>query len=69
VGELEEAEMNQEDTIADPFTPFEDLPEERKVIVTIRAVLVGCICGALVNASNGMVPFPSLERSIVKTMS
>ncbi|EME86509.1 uncharacterized protein MYCFIDRAFT_202529 [Pseudocercospora fijiensis CIRAD86] len=36
----------------DPFTPFDDLPEERHIIVTIRAVLVGVVCGALVNASN-----------------
>lgn len=52
VGELEESEMRDEDTIADPFEPFNDLPEERKIIVTIRAMLVGCVCGALVNASN-----------------
>jgi hypothetical protein len=51
-GELENSEFNQEHTIADPFTPFEDLPDERRIIVTIRAMLVGSICGALVNASN-----------------
>ena len=38
--------------VVDPFVPFDDLPEERQRILTIRAMLVGCICGALVNASN-----------------
>lgn len=52
VGELEESEMRDEETIADPFEPFHDIPDERKIIVTIRAMLVGCVCGALVNASN-----------------
>lgn len=52
VGELEESEMRDEETVADPYEPFNDIPEERKTIVTIRAMLVGCICGALVNASN-----------------
>jgi len=37
---------------ADPFEPFDDLPEERKRIVTIRAIILGCICGALVGSSN-----------------
>jgi len=41
-----------EGTIADPFAPYDDLPEERHWVVTFRAMLVGCICGALVNASN-----------------
>ncbi|KAH0412037.1 oligopeptide transporter, partial [Aureobasidium melanogenum] len=41
-----------EGTIADPFEPYNDLPEERHWVVTFRAMLVGCICGALVNASN-----------------
>ena len=36
----------------DPFVPFNDLPDERRRIVTIRAMVVGAICGALVNASN-----------------
>ena len=51
VGEMEEAEM-EEESEADPFKPFDDLPPERHWIVTIRAMLVGCICGALVNSSN-----------------
>lgn len=37
---------------ADPFVPFDNLPEEPQRIVTIRAVFVGLCCGALVNASN-----------------
>ncbi|KAH0354266.1 oligopeptide transporter, partial [Aureobasidium melanogenum] len=41
-----------EGTIADPFEPYNDLPEERHWVVTFRAMLIGCICGALVNASN-----------------
>ncbi|USW50572.1 Putative oligopeptide transporter, OPT superfamily [Septoria linicola] len=55
VGEMEEVDFEkpgQEPTEADPFTPFDDLPEERHFIVTIRSILVGVICGALVNASN-----------------
>ncbi|EMC98140.1 hypothetical protein BAUCODRAFT_32137 [Baudoinia panamericana UAMH 10762] len=50
-GEMEEVEMDEEPVI-DPFVPFDDLPEERQRIVTFRAMFVGCICGALVNASN-----------------
>lgn len=38
--------------LPDPFVPFDDLPEEPSRILTVRAVVVGCICGALVNASN-----------------
>lgn len=37
---------------ADPFKPFADLPDERARVLTFRAVLVGLIAGALVNASN-----------------
>ncbi|KAK4555422.1 hypothetical protein LTR86_007719 [Recurvomyces mirabilis] len=51
VGEMEETEMHEEPTV-DPFVPFDDLPDENHRIVTVRAMLVGCICGALVNASN-----------------
>jgi OPT family oligopeptide transporter len=56
VGELEEDEFGKpgdhEELETDPFKPYDDLPEERHYIVTIRAVVLGCICGALVNASN-----------------
>lgn len=55
MGEMEEDEFNKdhgEIEEFDPFVPFNDLPDERKRIVTIRAMLVGAICGALVNASN-----------------
>ncbi|KAK5117447.1 hypothetical protein LTR85_008832 [Meristemomyces frigidus] len=51
VGEMEELDVDEEPVI-DPFVPFDDLPEERHRIVTVRAMLVGCVCGALVNASN-----------------
>lgn len=45
----------------DPFTPFNDLPPERSRVITIRAVVIGCIAGALVNSSNVRnCPFPDL---------
>ncbi|KAF2139769.1 uncharacterized protein K452DRAFT_275283 [Aplosporella prunicola CBS 121167] len=34
------------------FTPFEDLADEPDNVLTVRAVLVGIACGALINASN-----------------
>ena len=46
-----DAEHHDDFTI-DPFKPFDDLPSERKNILTIRALFVGLCCGALVNASN-----------------
>lgn len=52
VGEAEEVEMHDQDITVDPFAPFDDLPDEPKRIITVRAVILGCICGALVNASN-----------------
>lgn len=55
VGEMEEDDFDKPDpaiVTLDPFTPFNDLPDERRRIVTIRAMLIGVICGALVNASN-----------------
>ena len=41
-----------DDFTIDPFKPFDDLPEEGKHILTVRALFVGLCCGALVNASN-----------------
>ena len=38
--------------VEDPFQPFNDLPSEDRNILTIRAITVGILCGALVNASN-----------------
>lgn len=54
VGEMEENDLKDgyETPVQDPFTPFDDIPDERHSIVTFRAMLIGCICGALVNASN-----------------
>lgn len=46
-----DAEHHDDFTI-DPFKPFDDLPEENRSILTIRALFVGLCCGALVNASN-----------------
>lgn len=43
---------HHDDFTLDPFKPFDDLPEERKNILTLRALFVGLCCGALVNASN-----------------
>lgn len=37
---------------ADPFVSFDDLPDEDRNILTFRAILVGLLCGGLVNASN-----------------
>jgi hypothetical protein len=52
-GEAVDSDDDQSDLLqADPFVPFDDLPEERSRILTIRAVLLGCICGALVGSSN-----------------
>jgi hypothetical protein len=42
----------QDDFALDPFKPFDDLPPERSWILTVRALIVGLIAGALVNASN-----------------
>lgn len=55
VGEMEETDLKEgleEELEQDPFKPFDNLPEERQSIVTIRAMLIGVVCGALVNASN-----------------
>lgn len=56
VGEMEEPEFEKPEdgdvVTLDPFVPFDDLPEENRRIITIRAMFVGAVCGALVNASN-----------------
>lgn len=39
-------------TTVDPFLPFDDLPKEDRNIFTLRAIMVGIVCGGLVNASN-----------------
>ena len=36
----------------DPFKPLEDLADDTGNILTFRAIIVGLLCGALVNASN-----------------
>lgn len=43
---------HMDDFTLDPFKPFDDLPDERHIILTFRALFVGLCCGALVNASN-----------------
>ena len=48
--EMTSKEVPQDDSA--PFVPFEDLPHERDSILTLRAVIVGLLCGGLVNASN-----------------
>jgi hypothetical protein len=52
VGESSDFDEGSDVAHIDPFEPFDDLPDERKRIVTIRAVILGCICGALVGSSN-----------------
>lgn len=36
----------------DKFAPFPDMHHDPNPILTFRALLIGCLCGALVNASN-----------------
>lgn len=43
---------NQDDPQSDPFEPFRDIPPSDGNILTIRALVVGCLCGALINCSN-----------------
>ena len=41
--------------LLDPFKPFPDVPNEETEssrVVTVRSILIGCILGSLVNASN-----------------
>jgi hypothetical protein len=51
-GDVLNGEASLEGAERDPFKPFDDLPDENHNILTIRAISVGLICGALVNASN-----------------
>jgi hypothetical protein len=43
---------SDEPEAADPFLSFDDLPDEDRNILTFRAIVVGLLCGGLVNASN-----------------
>ena len=36
----------------DPFSPLNDLAEDNENILTFRAIVIGVMCGTLVNASN-----------------
>lgn len=38
--------------LSDSFVPFADIPDCTGPIVTLRAAVVGVLCGVLVNASN-----------------
>ncbi|KAG5290070.1 hypothetical protein I7I48_09576 [Histoplasma ohiense] len=40
------------DLTEDKFAPFPDMHHDPNPILTFRALLIGCLCGALVNASN-----------------
>jgi len=51
-GALETTDADQDVITVDPYVPYDDLPDENKRIVTVRAVILGCMCGAAVNASN-----------------
>lgn len=54
--EMESEETEEYEVESDPFVPFPDEPgiadEREGEILTVRAVVVGCVLGALVNASN-----------------
>jgi hypothetical protein len=50
--DLNRQERSGDNFSADPFQPFDDLPDEKRNVLTIRAITVGILCGALVNASN-----------------
>lgn len=45
-------EDDADDFAKDPFRPFNDLGNETQNILTVRAMVVGVLCGALVNTSN-----------------
>ncbi|KAE8381144.1 OPT oligopeptide transporter protein-domain-containing protein [Aspergillus bertholletiae] len=47
-------EDEDEDTAlpTDPFEPFNDVEPATGSILTLRALIVGCLCGTLVNAAN-----------------
>jgi uncharacterized oligopeptide transporter (OPT) family protein len=50
---IEDTQDSPVDSYAlDPFQPFNDLADEKHWVLTFRAVFIGIICGALVNASN-----------------
>jgi len=36
----------------DPFVPWDDLPEEQYYVARVRSIIIGILCGTLVNASN-----------------
>jgi hypothetical protein len=50
--ELKEDSSTDESSDLDPFRCFDDLPDEDRNILTLRAIVVGLFCGGLVNASN-----------------
>lgn len=45
-------DLSTDGSSRDPFVPFEDVPVLDTQIITFRAILIGSLCGALVNASN-----------------
>jgi hypothetical protein len=49
---LDPVEPHTEEVGFDPFVPFDNLPDERPRVITVRAIIVGIIAGSLVNASN-----------------
>lgn len=46
-----EADILEDGFVKDPFVPFDNIQPEARIL-TFRAMLIGAICGALVNASN-----------------
>lgn len=45
-------EQSQEVSLFQPLNDAERPEPERKIVVTIRSVIIGCVLGSLVNASN-----------------
>ncbi|KAL4875678.1 OPT superfamily oligopeptide transporter [Aspergillus karnatakaensis] len=48
----EEEEENHNNPPSDPFLPFSDTAPDNRPILTLRSMLIGSLCGTLVNASN-----------------
>ena len=48
----DEDEEENDALLTDPFEPFGDVEPATGNILTFRALIVGCLCGTLVNASN-----------------
>lgn len=52
IGTGSESDGSEDATELDPFVPFPEMHIEEGGILTVRAIVVGCLLGGLVNASN-----------------